>query len=198
MIKYAKKSLYAAALLCAVSATGAFAQTTVNVPVTASIDNTVTVNQGTPMNFGTIVAIPSADQTTTTTISTDGNLTTDVGGSGSGAISSIVDDSAATPATVEISDAADGAELNITIENVVGPSDGGTESFTMDTFTYRFNNQLSEQSATIDTAFQVNYNASVGGGINTLDIGATITGGTGDSFTSTSPYTGSFDVTVNY
>lgn len=190
MKHFLKHSAYAAAFLCIASTAPAWAQETV--PVTASVQNTVTVTATQGMNFGTIVAIPDGGDVTAV-MATDGTLTVSGASTATGAT---VDDSAAQPAIVTVTDASEGATLQVTIDGVVDPVNG-SESFGMATFQYRRNGELSEQSASVSTPFDLTYADNSGAG-STITIGATLTGTNGDSFTATTPYVGSFDVTVTY
>ena len=192
---YLRKSLQAAALVCATAlSTSAMAQTTVTVPVTASVSNTVTATATQSLEFGTIVAKPTIDDAITATMATDGTLS--FSAQNGVEVIAAIDSSAAQPAIVTVTDAADGATLNVTVGNVVNPTNGG-ESFTLDTFTRRNNGALSETPVAIDDPFELAYADNAGSG-STIAIGATITGAAGDTFTATTPYVGSFDVTVDY
>ncbi|MGH1378937.1 MAG: hypothetical protein ACRBB3_08965 [Alphaproteobacteria bacterium] len=187
------KKILVAALMCGAFVSPAMAQ--VSVPVTASVQNTVTVTPTQGIDFGVIVAVPDGTNNVNAVMGTDGTLVVTADGAGTSAIA-IVDDSAAQPAIVTVTDAADTATLQVTISNVVGPANNG-ESFAMDTFTYRRNGELSEQSATVGTPFTLTYADNAGAG-STIAIGARIVGAGANDYTETTPYTGSFDVTVAY
>lgn len=193
-----KKSLLTTALVCGVSyyAATAHAQTTVSVPVTVTVDNSITVAVGTPMNFGTIVAQPGpsggTDDKIDIVLDTTGDVTATGDNDGVGAV---VDESAATAAVVNISDAV-GGTINITIGTIVDPVNG-VESFTLEDFTTSYNGGA-ETGRTIGSAFAATFAPAFGGGTNTLTIGATLVGDDGDTFTASTPYVGSFDVTVAY
>ncbi len=186
------KQILVAALMCGAFVSPAMAQ--VSVPVTASVQNTVTVTPTQGIDFGVIVAVPDGTNAVNAVMGTDGTLAVTSDG-GTSAIA-VVDDSAAQPAIVTVTDASDTATLQVTISNVVGPANNG-ESFTMDTFTYRRNGELTEQSATVGTPFSLTYADNAGAG-STIAIGARIVGAGANDYTETTPYTGSFDVTVAY
>ncbi|MGH1398031.1 MAG: hypothetical protein ACRBCT_02345 [Alphaproteobacteria bacterium] len=192
MKHFLKKSVCAAALLCAVSATPALAQT-VTVPVNATISNTVTATATQGMNYGTVVASTDGTNAVTYLLGSDGTLTP--GTAGGTSVASQVDATGLQPGLVTITNAADGSTLNVTIDSVVDPTDG-SNSFATSLFTYRRNSEITEQSATVGTAFTMTYADNAGAG-STLAIGATLTGAGATTYDD-GAYVGSFEVTVAY
>jgi len=168
---------------------------TANMTADVTVQNTLTLTTPAQLNFGTIAAIRDATQTATVSIDTAGTAT--VASGGGVAATAIVDDTAISAAQVTIADGADGATLNITINNVVDPVNG-TESFVLDDFTTSWNNGA-DSAQVIGTAFTETFDSAFGGGTNTLDIGATIT----TTLAAGTPYTdgayaGTYDVVFSY
>lgn len=168
---------------------------TANMTATATVQNTITLATPNQLNFGTIVAVSDTVNTATATVDVLGALTTAT--TGAPAQTALVDGTAVSQGTVEISGAADGATINININNVVDPV-AGAETFVLDSFTTSFNGGASAAQV-INTPFAETYSAAFGGGTNTLDIGATITTTT----VAAAPYTdgvfnGSYDVVFSY
>lgn len=168
---------------------------TANMTADVSVQNTLTLATPSQLNFGTIAAIRDAANTATVTIDTAGAAT--VASGGGTAATAIVDGAAIAAGQVTIADGADGATLNITINNVVDPVNG-TASFVLDDFTTSWNNGA-DQTQTIGAAFTETFDAAFGGGTNTLDIGATITTtlGAGTAYTD-GAYAGTYDVVFSY
>jgi hypothetical protein len=168
---------------------------TANMTATATVQNTLTLATPSQLNFGSIVAVSDTANTATATVSTLGVLSVATGGAP--AYTAIVDDSAALNGQVTVADGADGAIINITINNVVDPVNG-TESFVLDDFETSWNGNAAE-SQVIGATFTENFSSIFGGGTNTLDIGATITTTTvvaaayGDG-----AYNGTYDVIMSY
>ncbi len=193
-----KQSVKILALSCAIfsgfNIVVANAQTA-NMTATASVQNTLTLATPSQLNFGTIVAVSDTTNTATATVSTLGVLS--VATAGAPAYTAIVDDSAATAGQVTVEDGADGAIINITINNVVDPVNG-TENFVLDDFETSWNGNAAE-SQVIGTTFTENFAGIFGGGTNTLDIGATITTTTTTAAAySDGAYNGTYDVILSY
>lgn len=168
---------------------------TANMTATAAVQNTLTLATPAQLNFGTIVAVADTTETATATVSTLGAVT--VATTGVPAYTAIVDDSLASAGQVTVEDGADGGIINITIDNVVDPVNG-TETFTLDQFSTSWNG-AAVATRTIGTPFTQNFDSAFGGGVNTLDIGATITTTT----VAAAPYTdgtyaGTYDVIFSY
>jgi len=168
---------------------------TANMTADVTVQNTLTLATPAQLNFGSIAAIRDAAQTATVSIDTAG--TSVVASGGGTAATAIVDDTAISAAQVTIADGANGATLNITINNVVDPVNG-TESFVLDDFTTSWNNGA-DATQVIGTAFTETFDSAFGGGTNTLDIGATITTtlGAGTAYTD-GAYAGTYDVVFSY
>ena len=190
-----KKSLLTtASLLVAVSfADNAQAQTA-PVTVSTTVQNTLTLATAQQMNFGTVVAVGATGNTATIVLATDGTVTTATGGGT--AYTAVIDDTAATNAQITIEDGAPGATINVNITNVVDPTDG-TDTFTLDTFVTSYNGG-GDTPRTAGTPFTRTYDAAFGGGVNTLDIGATLTTIDPSTAYGDGAYAGSFDVVFSY
>lgn len=168
---------------------------TANMTATAIVQNTITLATPAQLNFGTIVAVSDTVNTATVTVDVLGAPSTN--STGVPAQTAIVDGTAVSQGTIEISGAADGATINVNINNVTDPV-AGAESFVLDQFTTSFNGGGSAAQV-INTPFTVVYSAAFGGGTNTLDIGATITTTTAAAAPYTdATYNGSYDVVFSY
>ncbi len=192
-----KKSMYllgAFTVLTLFSIHSAQAQTS-NMSASVTVQNTLTLAAPTQLNFGTIAAIRDATNTATVSIDTAGVAT--VASGGGTATTAIVDDTAISGAQVTIADGANGAALNITIDNVIDPVNG-TESFGLDGFRTSWNNGA-DKAQVIGTTFTENFDNAFSGGVNILDIGATITttAGAGTAYTD-GAYAGTYDVVFSY
>jgi|GEM_PF-1876948 len=214
-----KKTLYLGAFFCATTAlTGqAMAQNVATVGAGVTVNNTITATlANTGLNFGVIALVPGVDGgdgtpsdedlSANATVSSAGTLSAAPGEAGVAiqgdvdAIASVVDDSAAQAALIEISDMVDGATLNITINNIDTPQ-AGFQTLGLDSFTTRYNGGTETSLGALSggaTSGTETYSSSFGSGTNTLSIGATITADEGDTLNETTPYTGSFDVVLDY
>jgi len=168
---------------------------TANMTATAEVQNTLTLATPTQLNFGTIAAARDAALTASVTVETDG--TSNVASGGGTAVTAIVDATSILPGQVTIADGADAAIINVTIDNVVDPSNG-PESFVLGDFETSFNGAAAAPQV-VGTPFPVTFDAAVGPNLNTLDIGATITTtlGAGTSYTD-GTYAGTYDVIFSY
>lgn len=168
---------------------------TANMTATATVQNTLTLATPAQLNFGTIAAVRDAAQTASVTVSPAG--VESVATTGGTAITAIVDNAAVTQGQVTVADGADGATLNIVINNVVDPINGA-ESFVLDGFTTSYNGGA-PAAQVIATPFTATFDAAVGPNLNTLDIGATITTtlGAGTAYTD-GVYNGTYDVVFSY
>lgn len=168
---------------------------TANMTANVSVQNTLTLATPAQLNFGTIAAIRDATNTATVSIDTAGTATVATGGGT--AATAIVDGAAISAGQVTVADGANGATLNITIDNVIDPVNG-TESFALDGFTTSWNDGA-DQTQTIGAAFTETFDSAFGGGTNTLDIGATITTtlAAGTAYTD-GAYAGTYDVVFSY
>lgn len=168
---------------------------TANMTADVIVENALTLATPAQLNFGTITAVRDVAQTATVTVDTAGADSVATGGGT--ASTSVLDNTLVSAGQVTIADGADGATLNIVINNVVDPFNGG-ESFTLDSFTTSFNGGGST-GRTIGGSFTETYDAAFGGGTNTLDIGATIATTTGASTAYTDgTYAGTYDVVFSY
>lgn len=168
---------------------------TANMTATATVQNTMTLATPAQLNFGTIAAVRDAALTATVTVDTAGAASVATGGGT--AITALVNTGAVLAGQVTVADAADGASINIVINNVVDPFNGG-ESFVLDQFTTSWNGG-GAIAQVIATPFAETFSAAIGPNLNTLDIGATITTtlGAGTSYTD-GVYAGSYDVVFSY
>lgn len=148
------------------------------------------------MNFGTIAAVGDTGQTATATVATDGVLS--VNTSGGTAITAIIDNTAATNANITIADGANGAQFNVDIQAVVDPVNGAN-SFALAGFQTAFNGDAAPGvSRTAGTPWTETFDSAFGGGINTLDIGATITTLDPSAAYIDGTYSGGFNVVFSY
>ena len=168
---------------------------TANMTATATVQNTLTLATPAQLNFGTIAAVRDAAQTASVTVSPAG--VESVATTGGTAVTAIVDNTAVLAGQVTVADGADGATLNVEINNVVDPING-PESFVLDGFTTSYNGGA-PAAQVIATPFTVTFDAAVGPNLNTLDIGATITTtlGAGTAY-SDGVYNGTYDVVFSY
>lgn len=197
-MKGLNKTLKILSLSCAVTigihASSVQAQTA-NMTASATVQNTLTLATPAQLNFGTIIAVSDTTNTASASVSTLGVLS--VATTGTPAYTAVVDDTAASAGQVTVEDGADGAILNITINNVVDPVNG-TETFALDQFRTSWNGNAADPQ-TIGTTFTENFSAIFGGGVNTLDIGATITTTTATAAAYTDgAYNGTYDVVLSY
>lgn len=172
---------------------GAQAQTA-NMTADVTVQNTLTITTPSQLNFGTIAATRDAAQTATVTVDTAGAAT--VASGGGSAATAIVDGAAISAGQITIADGADGATLNIVINNVVDPVNG-VENFVLDGFNTSWNNGADTAQA-IGTGFTETFDAAFGGGTNTMDIGATITTTLGATAYTDGAYAGTYDVVFSY
>ncbi len=164
------------------------------VTATVTVQNTLTTAVVDNMNFGTIASIAPAGNTASIILNpvTDAYTFTTTGG---GAVIAMIDNTNVAGANLTVEDGADGAAIQITIDNVVNPTFGGA-SFALGTWTTSWNG-AAQQAATIGTTFARNFSAAFGGGTNTLDVGATLTNVAGTTYTD-GVYPGSFEVSFSY
>ena len=168
---------------------------TANMTADVTVQNTLTIATPSQLNFGTIAAIRDVALTATVSVDTAGAVT--VASGGGTAATAIVDGAAVSGGQITVADGADGATLNVEINNVVDPVNG-TESFVLDQFTTSWNNGADQVQA-IGVAFTETFDSAFGGGTNTMDIGATITTslGAGTAY-SDGGYAGTYDVVFSY
>ncbi len=212
---FAKTSLYAAALICSTALAGsAFAQTaTINSSVNVSNSISMSLANG-GLNFGVLALVPGSDGVAGTPTDEDMGATATVSAAGVlsaapveagqdtddvDAVAEVVDDSAATAAILQVTDAVDSATLNFTIDNVTAPQ-AGFNTLSLDNFPTTFNggNAGVRTLSGGTISWTETFNASFGSGTNVLRVGGEITAAEGATINQATPYTGSFDVTVSY
>lgn len=167
---------------------------TANMTATAQVQNTLTLATPLQLNFGSFAAVRDAAQTASVTVTPAG--VESVGTTGGTAVTAIVDNTAVSQGQVTVADGADGAAINIVIQNVVDPFNGA-ESFVLAGFETSWNGALGV-SRTATTPFAETFDAAVGPNLNVLDIGATITTTLGGTPYSDGIYNGSYDVVFSY
>ena len=168
---------------------------TANMTATATVQNTMTLATPAQLNFGTIAAVRDAALTATVTVDTAGADSVATGGGT--AVTAMIDNTAVAAGQVTVADAADGATINININNVIDPINGG-DSFVLDGFTTSWNGG-GAAAQVINTPFAETFVAATGPNLNTLDIGATITTtlGAGTAYAD-GVYNGTYDVVFSY
>ena len=194
-MKKIKKIVAAFVLILLFSAPGKGHAQTANMTADVSVQNTLTVATPSQLNFGTIAAVRDAAQTATVSIDTAGAAT--VASGGGTAATAIIDGASIAAGQVTIADGADGATLNVVINNVVDPVNG-TESFVLDDFVTSWNNGA-DATQIIGTSFTEIFDSAFNAGVNSLDIGATLTTtlGAGTPYTD-GAYAGTYDVVFSY
>lgn len=157
------------------------------VPVNVTVQNAITMTNVDPLEFGTIIAINDATQTASATVATNDALT--FATTGAPALMSAI---SGTPTAGEITTAGfAGATINMTLNNVVDPTDG-TDTLTLSAFTRDVNGGGST-ATTAGTPFT--YTATA---LDTILIGATITTPAQATQIADGAYTGSFDLVASY
>ena len=168
---------------------------TVIVDADVDVQNTLTLTVQKTLNFGKIAA---ADNNATKVASLDIDPVTGVLGApattGAPALIAIVDATNVSRGLIDVEDGANGAPINITINNVVDPA-LAAKTFTLDLWETAYNAGAST-SRTAGTTFTNTFDATFNGGVNTLKIGATIK--TNDVVYGDGNYDGGFDVTFSY
>ena len=166
-------------------------------PVTATVDvlNSLTLTTVNNLNFGRVAAVGDTGNTAAVVVSSAG--VDSVSSTGGAAVTAMIDNSAVSAAQITVADGADGATLNIDIQNVVDPTDG-TDTFTLAGFSTSWNGGA-PAAQTAGTPWTETYDSTFGGGTNTLDIGATIATQTAViTAYNDATYNGSFDVVFSY
>jgi hypothetical protein len=176
----------------ALSAGTANAQTE-NVNASVTVQNTLTITEVDPLDFGTVAAISDAANQAQLLINPLTDAVTVV--NNAPAVFAIIDATNATAANITVEDGADGAAININIDNVVDPVFGGN-IFTLDDFNTSWNGGAATIRV-INTPFSYVFLTAFGAGTNTLDIGAELETATGVTYAD-GVYAGSFDVTFSY
>lgn len=162
-------------------------------PVTATVvvQNTLTITEVDPLDFGTVAAISDAANTANLAIdaATGALAATTTGGA---AVFAVIDNTTASQAQITVEDAAPGASLVIEINNVVNPLFGGNAFDLTDWETNWDGGAVTAR--TVATPFNYTYLAPIG----TLRIGASIETQTAVATYADGTYVGSFDVVFSY
>lgn len=194
-----RKSLAAVAIAYTALAfvSGAAHAQTENVTATVVVQNTMTITEVDPLDFGTVVAISDATDVASLAIdaTTDALLATTTGAP---AVFAVIDNTTASAAEITVEDAADAATINITINNVVNPISGASAFALRTTGWETAWNGGATTARTAGTPFSYVYSAAFGGGTNVLDIGATLDTQTTVATYADGTYAGSFDVVFSY
>lgn len=165
----------------------AMAQNVVTVPVNATVQNAITMALVNPLEFGTIIAINDLTQSATALVSTAGVLT--VGTTGAPAFTAAV---SGTPTAGQVTLAGVvGATINVTLNNVVDPTDG-TDTLTLGSF-LRDVNGGGSTPVVVGTPFTHTALA-----LDTVLIGATLTTPAQAAVIGDGAYAGSFDIVASY
>lgn len=165
------------------------------VVATVTVQNALTITEVDPLDFGTVAVISDAAETATLTINpvTDALSTTTTGAP---AVFAVIDSATATAANITVEDAADGAALQIQINNVTNPLYGGS-AFTLTNWTTSWNGGPAT-GRTVATPFSYVWTSGFASGVNTIDIGAGLVTQTSVALYADGLYTGSFDVVFSY
>ncbi len=166
---------------------------TANMTADVTVLNTLTINPTAQLNFGVVAAAPDPALQATMAVGTDGTYVTTPAGV---ALIEAVDDTAVSAAQIEVSDGANGATINVNINNVVDPI-FGAEFFALDSFLSSYNGGA-DVAQVINTPFAVTFDSAFGGGTNTLDLGATISTTVAGAAYGDGAYAGTYDVVFSY
>lgn len=186
--------VFSAFALCFLTIGQAHAQTE---PVTATVivQNTLTVTEVDPLDFG-IVAVVS-DATDVATLAVDANAgTLAATTTGAPAVFAVVDNTTVSASLITIEDAADGAALNFTIDNVVNPV-LGPSAFTLEGWETSWNGGAIT-ARTAATPFSYTFSAVFNAGVNEIRIGAEIDTQTAVATYADGTYVGGFELTASY
>jgi len=163
------------------------AQNVTTVPVNATVQNAITLAVINPLNFGTIVAINDSTETATASVATTDAIT--FTRTNAPAFSQAV---GGTPSAGEVTlDGVVGATINVTLNNIVAPTDG-TDTFTIGTWLYDVNGA---GSTSITPGTPITYTATA---LDTFLVGATITTPAQAGLIGDGAYVGSFDLVASY
>lgn len=194
-----KTPFHKAPLLAAVAFTAlAFAPSMAQAqtePVTATVQvqNTLTLLEVDPLDFGTVAAI--AHTANTAELSIDAATGALAVLNNAPAVFAVIDNTTASRAQVTVDDAADGASLNFVINNVTNPIFGG-RAFTLTNWETSWNGGA-VTARTVSTPFSYTF-SSIFGGPNELNIGASIITTAAPGVYTDGTYLGSFDVVASY
>ncbi len=176
-------------------ATGSAQAQTQAITADVTVQNTLTLAAASNLNWGTIAAVGDPVLTAAVAMGTDGTLAAPTTGGGT-ALIAVVDNALATAAQITVQDGANGVNVNVEINNVVNPLNGAN-SFTLDTFFTSYNGGA-DAAQVAAVPFIVVFDSAFGGGVNTLDIGASITTLAGAGAYGDGAYAGGFDVVFSY
>ncbi len=193
--KFATKVLFAVVGISAAVFSGAANAQTSNVTVGVTVQNTLTLTVVDNVDFGIVAAISDAVDTATLAIdaTTDALVPTTTGAP---AVFAVVDNTTAQGGLITVEDGADGATINITINNVINPV-SGANAFTLNGFETSYNGAATA-ARTAGTPFTATFASAFAAGVNTLDIGAAIVTQTAVALYPDAVYAGSFDVVFSY
>lgn len=192
---------YAIATIATVAAVGVFATKadaqTHNFTSTVTVSNALTLAHVSHLNFGTLAVARAAGQTASIAMGTDGILGTPTT-TGTPAYIAVVDDGAATAAVVDVSGGANGANINVNIPvaSIVAPI-AGLNAFALSDWQYSWNG-AADDALTPGVAEIVVFDSAQVGGLNRLEIGATLASTTGAAAYTDAPHVGSFNVVFSY
>jgi hypothetical protein len=168
---------------------------TVTVDADVDVQNTLTLTVQKTLNFGKIAAV---DNDATKVASLDLDPVTGTLGApattGAPALIAIIDPTNVSRALIDIEDGANGAPINITINNVINPA-LAAKAFTLTLWETAYNAGAST-SRTAGTTFTHAFDTAFAAGVNSLKIGASIQ--TTDVVYGDGNYDGGFDVTFSY
>lgn len=165
-------------------------------PVTATVtvQNTLTLTEVDPLDFGTVAAI--AHTVNTAELSIDAATGVLAITNNAPAVFAVIDNTTATRAQITVEDGADGANINFTINNVTNPIFGG-RAFTLTNWETSWNGGA-VTARTFNTPFAYQFASAFSGGVNELNIGASIITTAAPGTYSDGVYVGSFDVVASY
>lgn len=197
-MKSLKNVRYAIAVIATCTAMGmttdANAQTA-NMTIGVQVQNTMTLTRDKQMDFGKIIAIP--DTTDTASIALDpvtgvlGVPTT----TGTPAYIAVIDNTTQKEGQITVTQAADGATINLNIQNVVNPFNAAL-NFTIGSWRTSWNAGAAV-ARTPGTPWTQIYADNAGAG-SVLDVGATLTTALTATPYNDVAYAGAYDVVFSY
>lgn len=198
-MKNLKNVRYTMSIIAACAAFGmttdAKAQT-VSMDATVTVQNTLTLTEVTQLNYGTLAAFKDTvgAQVASIIMNPDGTLGVPTT-TGAPAAIAVIDNTAATQAEILIEDGADGATVNVTINNVVAPTNAGNP-FALSNWRTSTNG-AAPVARVVATPFGIVYLDNAGAG-STLEIGARLGTVAGGVQYADLVYSGTFDVVFSY
>ena len=193
--KLTAKVLLAVAGIAALTFSGNAQAQTANVTAAVTVQNALTLTVVNNINFGIVAAISDAAQTATLDIDATTNALA-ASTTGAPAVFASIDSTAAKGGDITVEDGANGATINITINNVIDPI-SGPSAFTLARFETAYNAGATV-SRTAGTPFTATFDTAYASGVNNLAIGAGITTKTTVATYADATYNGSFDVVFSY